>query len=151
MGAGCACLYQALSEVISAPFRLERRGLVLRCPLAVPAAMGGVSFCEAARAAVVDRRPLPCAFGVWGRLVTCAGAKLRHRAPTRPLRSRQHSLRSATAPLPPTRSARHRGHTRRHSAKRFRILQGRKRHGRTLKRFWGHGLIFGLPSEQKKH
>ena len=34
--------------------------------------------------------------------------------------------------------------------KKFRILQGRKRHGRTLKCFWGHGLIFGLPSEQKK-
>ena len=38
--------------------------------------------------------------------------------PTR-LRSRQHSLRSATAPLPPTKSSRHRGHTRRHSAENF--------------------------------
>jgi len=57
MGAGCACLYQALSEVISAPFRLERRGLVLRFPLAVSAAMGVFCVCEPDRAAVVDASP----------------------------------------------------------------------------------------------
>jgi len=59
MGAGCACLSQALSEVISVPFRLERRGLVLRFPLAVSAVMGGLRVCDVMRTAVVDRPP-PC-------------------------------------------------------------------------------------------
>ena len=66
MGAGCACLSQALSEVISVPFRLERRGLVLHFPLAVSAAMGVFCVCEPDRAAVVDREPLPCDCSVVG-------------------------------------------------------------------------------------
>ena len=73
MGAGCACLSQALSEVISVPFRLERRGLVLRFPLAVSAAMGVFCVCEPDRAAVVDREPLPCDCGVGGGMVKRGG------------------------------------------------------------------------------
>jgi hypothetical protein len=112
MGAGCACLSQALSEVISVPFRLERRGLVLRFPLAVSAAMGVFCVCEPDRAAVLDREPLPCACGVWGRLVTCAGAKLRHIAPARPASLAPGFASLPGAPLPPTKSA-EQGHAQR--------------------------------------
>ena len=117
---------------------------------AVSAAMIAPCVDDVLGAAVLDRAPLPCVCSVGGWLVTCAGANLRHRAPTHPLRSRQHSLRSATAPLPPTRSARHRAILAAIAPKRFRHLQGRKRHDRTLKCIWGHGLTFGLPSKHEK-
>ena len=66
MGAGCACLSQALPEVICAPLQLDRRGLVLRYPLAVMAAMDAVCPGESDCAAVVDRESLRCGYGgVW--------------------------------------------------------------------------------------
>ena len=81
--------------------RSTGRGLVLRTRSALSAAMGVFCFCEPDRAAVLDRGPLPCACGVWGRLVTCAGAKLRHIAPTRPASLAAGFASLPTAPLPP--------------------------------------------------
>jgi len=61
---------------------------------------------EVLRAAVLDREPLPCACGVWGRLVAWRVAELRPRAPTHPASLAAGFASLPTAPLPPTKNQR---------------------------------------------
>ena len=87
-------------------------------PRGAPVSAAMVAPCagEVLRAAVLDREPLPCACGVWGRLVAWRVAELRPRAPTHPASLAAGFASLPTAPLPPTKKSAQQGHAQRRKA-----------------------------------